>query len=564
MATDRQDSGDDGIDGVTVTLYRADGTAVGSVTTTGGGSYSFSGLLPGEYYLEFSNLPAGYVFTFADTGSDASDSDANRTTGRTATFTLVSGQIDNTWDAGLYRPASVGNQVWLDTDGDGVQDSGELGVRGVTVQLSGTTGAGVTVSRSAITDDNGFYRFDDLAPGTYTVTVVAPAGFLITAADQGSNDAIDSDADPTTGAMSATVLESGEVDLTWDAGLYRPASIGDRVWRDTNGNGVQDAGEPGVANVEVRLSGTTGAGVAVSRTTTTNGSGLYRFDNLAPGIYTITVIAPAGDGFTVADQGGDDAQDSDADSGGVMPSTTLVSGEEDLSWDAGLFGVASIGNYVWEDTNGNGVQDVGEPGVEGVEVRLSGTTGAGVAVSLTTTTDSNGFYRFDDLAPGTYTVTVVPPTGYVLTAANQGSDDTVDSDADPNTGVMTATVLESGEVDLTWDAGLYRFASIGDLVWEDRNGNGVQETGEPEVAGVEVRLSGTTGAGATVNLTATTTITGFYRFDDLAPGTYTVTVVAPAGYVFTAANQGSNDAADSDARSEHGRYECDSARIRRD
>ncbi|MBO9312797.1 MAG: DUF11 domain-containing protein, partial [Chloroflexus sp.] len=449
----QQDSGENGIDGVTVTLYRADGTAVGSVTTTGGGSYSFSGLLPGEYYLEFSNLPAGYVFTFADTGSDASDSDANRTTGRTATFTLVSGQIDNTWDAGLYRPASIGNYVWEDTNGNGLQDAGEPGVRGVTVQLSGTTGAGVTVSRSAITDDNGFYRFDDLAPGTYTVTVVPPTGYVITAANQESNDAIDSDADPTTGAMSATVLESGEVDLTWDAGLYRPASIGDRVWRDTNGNGVQDAGEPGVANVEVRLSGTTGAGVAVSRTTTTNGSGLYRFDNLAPGIYTITVIAPAGDGFTVADQGGDDAQDSDADSGGVMPSTTLVSGEEDLSWDAGLFGAASIGNYVWEDTNGNGVQDVGEPGVEGVEVRLSGTTGAGVAVSRTTTTDSNGFYRFDDLAPGTYTVTVVPPTGYVLTAANQGSDDAIDSDAHPTTGAMSATVLESGEVDLTWDAG---------------------------------------------------------------------------------------------------------------
>ncbi len=543
----QQDGGENGIGSVTVTLYRSDGTVVGSTATVGDGSYSFSGLLPGEYYLEFSNLPAGYVFTFADTGSDASDSDANRTTGRTATFTLVSGQIDNTWDAGLYRPASIGNYVWEDTNGNGLQDAGEPGVRGVTVQLSGTTGAGVTVSRSAITDDNGFYRFDDLAPGTYTVTVVAPAGFLITAANQGSNDAIDSDADPTTGAMSATVLESGEVDLTWDAGLYRPASIGDRVWRDTNGNGVQDAGEPGVANVEVRLSGTTGAGVAVSRTTTTNGSGLYRFDNLAPGIYTITVIAPAGDGFTVADQGGDDAQDSDANAGGVMPSTTLVSGEEDLSWDAGLFGAASIGNYVWEDTNGNGVQDVGEPGVEGVEVRLSGTTGAGVAVSRTTTTDSNGFYRFDDLAPGTYTVTVVPPTGYVLTAANQGSDDAIDSDAHPTTGAMSATVLESGEVDLTWDAGLYRPASIGNYVWEDTNGNGVQDVGEPGLEGVEVRLSGTTGAGATVNLTATTTITGFYRFDDLAPGTYTVTVVAPAGYVFTAANQGSNDAADSDA-----------------
>jgi len=786
----QQDSGENGIDGVTVTLYRADGTAVGSVTTTGGGSYSFSGLLPGEYYLEFSNLPAGYVFTFADTGSDASDSDANRTTGRTATFTLVSGQIDNTWDAGLYRPASIGDRVWLDTNGNGVQDAvettgvtgvavaifsvgpngvidggddvfitatntdtngnysfsglapgeyyllfnlptgfaistpdqgsndatdsdvnpmsrqttiitlrsgdndpswdmglyrfasigdlvwedlngngvqetGEPGVKDVTVQLSGITGAGVTVSRSAITDDdglyrfddlvpgtytvtvvapagyvftaanqdsddavdsdadpntgvmsatvlesgevdltwdaglyrpasignyvwedtngngvqdasepgvegvevrltgttgagaavsrttttdsNGFYRFDNLAPGTYTVTVVPPTGYVLTAANQGSDDAIDSDANPTTGAMSATVLESGEVDLTWDAGLYRPASIGDRVWRDTNGNGVQDAGEPGVEGVEVRLTGTTGAGVAVSRTTTTDSNGFYRFDDLAPGTYAITVMAPVGDGFTVAHQGGNDERDSDADASRAMPSTTLVSGEEDLSWDAGVFGAASIGNYVWEDTNGNGVQDVGEPGVEGVEIRLTGTTGAGVAVSRTTTTDSNGFYRFDNLAPGTYTVTVVPPTGYVLTAANQGSDDALDSDANPTTGAMSATVLESGEVDLTWDAGLYRLASIGNYVWEDTNGNRVQDAGEPGVEGVEVRLTGTTGAGVAVSRTTTTDSNGFYRFDNLAPGTYTVTVVPPTGYVLTAANQGSDDAVDSDA-----------------
>jgi protocatechuate 3,4-dioxygenase beta subunit len=445
------------------------GVAVSRTTTTdSNGFYRFDDLAPGTYTVTVVP-PTGYVLTAANRGSnDAIDSDANPTTGAMSATVLESGEVDLTWDAGLYRPVSIGNYVWEDLNGNGLQDAGEPGVRGVTVQLSGTTGAGVTVSRSAITDDNGFYRFDDLAPGTYTVTVVAPAGFLITAANQGSNDAIDSDADPTTGAMSATVLESGEVDLTWDAGLYRPASIGDRVWRDTNGNGVQDTGEPGVANVEVRLSGTTGAGVAVSRTTTTNDSnGLYRFDDLAPGTYAITVIAPVGDGFTVAHQGGNDERDSDADASGAMPSTTLVSGEADLSWDAGLFGAASIGNFIWEDTNGNGVQEAGEPGMKDVEVRLSGTTGAGVAVSRTTTTDSNGFYRFDDLAPGTYTVTVVPPTGYVLTAANQVSDDTVDSDADPNTGAMSATVLESGEVDLTWDAGLYRFASIGDLVWED-------------------------------------------------------------------------------------------------
>jgi len=541
-----QDTGESGIGNVTVTLYRADGSMVGSTTTAADGSYSFTNLPPGEYYLVFSNLPSGYVFTAADQGGDdAADSDASQSTGQTATFTLVSGQVDERWDAGAYQPASIGNFVWEDTDGDGVQDGTESGVANVTVRLNGTTGAGAAVTLTAITDSDGFYRFDNLAPGTYTVMVQASAGYAVTATDQGGDDARDSDADPNTGVMSATELESGEVDLTWDAGLYRPASIGDRVWRDTNGNGIQDSGEPGVANVTVQLSGTTGAGAVVAQTTTTDGDGLYRFTNLAPGTYTITVTAPAGDGFTAADQGGDDSRDSDANSSGVMSATTLVSGEEDVSWDAGLFGAASIGNFVWEDINGNGVQDAGEPGIEGVEVQLTGTTGIGTVVNLTTTTDSDGFYRFDNLAPGTYTVAVQSPGGYVFTTDNQGSDDARDSDANPATGEMSATVLESGEVDLIWDAGLYRPASIGNFVWEDTDGDGVQDTGESGIGNVTVTLYRADGSpvGST-----TTAADGSYSFTNLPPGEYYLVFSnLPSGYVFTAADQGGDDAADSDA-----------------
>ncbi|OAN45081.1 hypothetical protein A6A03_02690 [Chloroflexus islandicus] len=546
----RQDTGEPGIPGVTVTLYRAsDDSVAGTATTAADGSYSITGLLPGEYYVVFSNLPSGYVFTAADQGDNALDSDANPTTGRTANFTLVSGQTDLTWDAGAYRPASIGNYVWLDVNGDGIQNDGTTGITGVTVTLSGTTGAGVTVNLSTTTDSSGFYLFDNLAPGTYTVTVARPSGYEFTAANQGADDAVDSDADPTTGAMSATVLESGEEDLMWDAGLYQPASIGNYVWDDTNGNGVQDTGEPGVANVTVTLSGTTGAGVAVNRSTTTDSNGFYLFDNLAPGTYTVTVVRPSGYEFTAANQGTDDAVDSDVvnPATGAMSATELVSGEADLTWDAGLYQPASIGNYVWNDLNGNGVQDTGEPGVANVTVTLNGTTGAGVTVNRTTTTNGSGLYLFDGLAPGTYTVTVVRPSGYEFTAANQGADDAVDSDADPTTGAMSATGLVSGEADLTWDAGLYQPASIGDRVWRDSNGNGVQDAGELGVANVEVRLSGTTGAGVAVNRTTFTDSDGRYRFDDLAPGEYAITVIAPPNDAFTVPNQGGDDALDSDA-----------------
>ena len=52
---------------------------------------------------------------------------------------------------------------------------------------------------------------------------------------------------------SSTTLIISESDPTWDAGLYRPVTVGDRVWLDIDGDGVQDVGEPGIANVTLEL-----------------------------------------------------------------------------------------------------------------------------------------------------------------------------------------------------------------------------------------------------------------------------------------------------------------------
>ncbi|WP_287904492.1 SdrD B-like domain-containing protein [Chloroflexus sp.] len=549
-----QDTGEAGIGGVTVNLYRADGSAAGTATTAADGSYSFTGLVPGEYYVVFSNLPSGYVFTAADQGDNALDSDANPTTGRTANFTLTSGQTDTTWDAGAYRPASIGNVVWEDTNGNGVQDTGEPGIDSVTVTLNGTTGAGVAVNLTTPTSGSGLYRFDNLAPGTYTVTVVRPSGYEFTAVNQGTDDAVDSDADPTSGAMSATELVSGEEDLTWDAGLYRPASIGNYVWEDLNGNGVQDTGEVGIGGVTVTLYRADGS---VAGTATTAADGSYSITNLVPGEYYVVFSnLPGGYVFTAADQGGDNAVDSDANqTTGRTANFTLVSGQSDLTWDAGLYRPASVGDFVWRDTNGNGQQDVGEQGVNGITVTLTGAGVDGVfgtsddisRTAVTGDTGVSGEYLFSGLPPGDYYLTFSGlAVGDGFTAADQG-DDATDSDANSSTGRTANFTLVSGQTDRTRDAGLFGVASIGNFVWEDVNGNGVQDAGEPGIDGVTVTLNGTTGAGVTVNLTATTSGGGFYRFDNLAPGTYTVTVSRPDGYEFTAVNQGTDDAVDSDA-----------------
>lgn len=178
-----------------------------------------------------------------------------------------------------------------------------------------------------------------------------------------------------------------------------------------------------------------------------------------------------------------------------------------------ILALPTVGDRVWEDMNRNGVQDSGEPAISNVTVMLRN-----ASVVLTTQTNASGLYQFLDLYPGSYNLSFLLPTGYYFTPQNQGGDDAVDSDADPVTGRTAQFGLVAGQRDFTWDAGLFRLATLGDRVWEDANGNGVQDSGEPAVSDVAVTLRNSTST-----LTTTTNATGLYQFRDLIPGVYNVT-----------------------------------------
>jgi hypothetical protein len=113
---------------------------------------------------------------------------------------------------------------------------------------------------------------------------------------------------------------------------------------------------------------------------------------------------------------------------------------------------AAIGDTVWIDEDQDGIQDADEPGFPDVTVNLYDCLDNLIA---TTTTDGDGFYKFDGLTPGDYYVEFIKPEGYAITLQDQGADDSVDSDADPVTGIAACTTLDPGEYDPTWDCGLY-------------------------------------------------------------------------------------------------------------
>ena len=550
-----QDTGEPGIDGVKVDLLTCDGTFVATTTTGTNGDYLFSGLAPGSYFVKFQR-PDGFVFSPLNVGDAAFDSDA-QSNGQTSCFDLASGETNLTIDAGLYEPvqanAQLGDFVWHDLNADGIQNAGEPGIAGAAVELFSCPAEGEgTLLATTTTNANGLYLFANLLPGDYYVQFAKPDGFLFASPVlQGSNPALDSDADPTTGRTQCVALAEGESNLTLDAGFYNPAALGDFVWNDENRNGIQDEGEPGISGVRVELF-ECGSDV-VKATTTTGVNGGYLFDGLMPGSYYVRFEAPDGFEFTLLNVGTDITVDSDAESNGQTACVTLQSGDFNDTIDAGLYmpATAQLGDFVWHDLNADGIQQSGEPGIAGATVELFMCNG--MDPIATQTTNSNGLYLFDNLAAGSYQVKFTRPAGFEFGSPSLVGDPKFDSNADPMTGLTACIDLAQGESNLTIDAGFYKSAALGDFVWNDQNQNGIQDMGEPGIPGVVVNLYTCEG----VFLDDTTTDgNGIYSFTGLMPGSYYVLFEAPMDFVFSPQFQGGDPAKDSNADPETGATPC--------
>lgn len=488
-----QDTGETGINNVTLNLIGAGPDGVfgnaddisRTTTTDSNGKYSFPNLPAGSYRVTV-NTPSGLTATQTQPNAVG----------------LAAGQTIDTLDFGFTRQqASIGDTVYTDTNNNSSQDSGETGIAGIPVNLigagpDGQFGTADDFSRSTTTDSNGKYSFTGLGAGNYRVTVNNPSGFTATQTQP-----------------NAIALSNGQNLDTVDFGFIRQqsgiSSIGDTVFNDTNGNGIQDTGEPGIGNVTVNLRDSSGN---IISTTTTDTNGNYRFPNLPSGNYTVAVPnPPAGFSPTL-----------------VSPPINLRPGENIDTADFGFTQQprGTIGDTVFSDTNGNNTQEPGEPGISGLSLVLRDTSGN---VISTTNTDTNGNYRFVNITPGSYTVAVTnPPSGFTPTLTQTNPIN-----------------LTSGQNINTVDFGFRppSQSSIGDTVFQDLNGNGVQDSNDVGLGGVKVRLFGP-GPDGIINTPDDNLIAeqftdnapsiiiggrGNYTFNNLPPGTYRVESDTPPG-----------------------------------
>ena len=511
---------------------------VGNTVTDLDGSYLFSDLVPGDYFVA---IPAGQAPLNGWRSSspdfslglpEASDDDDDGTVA--PGYAAVTGQVvldyetEPTTESGDYFTSNseakadsmgtptdsnnsqlfvdfgfspmpeyrIGNLVWRDYDDDGIADLGEPGLAGITVELYRDNGATVgvldatdTSAGSTTTDADGRYDFDGLEAGEYLVHI-----------------------------PSQTDLDG------WRTAGTPIANADGNV--DNDNNGVVDATD-GWSTGAVTLGGTPG---------------------------------PADHDEPIAEY--------DGTTGNVAEDGLARDDRSNLTVDFGFFSGLRLGNQVWLDDGAganldNGVFDADENGLTGVAVQLWLDDGDSIfdnstdTLVLSTSTDAEGNYWFEHLEPGAYFVALPAFTGALSSTGTVGiglSDDNLDDGA-PVTGYVavsgvlnlsiggaqtaeedTSPVLDGWAEDeanlvgttyrdedsfLTVDFGitsvpLYR---IGNRVWADWNNNGTAEAAEPGIAGVLVQLRDD--ADGLVAETVTNAA-GFYEFTGLVEGDYSI------------------------------------------
>jgi CshA-type fibril repeat protein len=541
-----QDSEERGIVGIRVELYNHSSVLIATKSTDSHGLYQFENISSNRYFVKFI-VPDDYTVSPKNSGANSSKDSDTDSSGKTDFVMLVAGQEDNSLDMGLFqKPVKLGDRVWYDANKNGIQDSGESGIKDVKVELYRAGGEFIA---STTTDSSGLYLFNGLIPSDYYILFTPSAGYTISTKDRGSDDTKDSDTN-SAGRTDLFKLESGKNNASVDMGLYQQrVSFGNFVWLDTNHNGIQDEGENGVKDVNVTLFDTNGAVASIL----TDENGNYIFTGIPPADYYVEFkLLPSGHILSPKNEGDDKKRDSDvyknSDNRFVTEETTLIAGQSSLEWDMGIYKTicpptkAVLGDLVWNDVNKDGIQDIGESGIEGVKVALYNyNTDEKVA---TATTNENGNYEFTSIDMGEYYLIFDVPTGYFVSGKNQADSDALDSDTDRE-GRTDVITLKAGKINSSVDMGLHQAGStIGDRVWYDENLNGIQDDGELGVNGVSVTLRDL----ADINVNSTTTnVSGEYHFTNINVGTYSVVFSnLPIGYIFSFQNQGGDESKDSD------------------
>ncbi|TAG45704.1 MAG: hypothetical protein EAZ33_06840, partial [Oscillatoriales cyanobacterium] len=397
-------------------------------------------------------------------------------------------------DIGAYEYGPIVTGVkYNDLNGDGVRQAAEPGLPGWVISVG---------TKSATTAADGSYTLRDVKTNT-AITEAPPAGTPPTAWVQTVGPT-----PPSTGIVNVTGANFGNFQKTTIAGKtfsdlagngFTPddtvlAGVVVNLYKDTNGDGIFQAATDTV--------------VGTPQTTTATGD--YSFADIGPGKYLIQATPPANSSISFP--------------AGAIPAipVTTQSGLAVTGQNFGIFKNITITGQKFNDLNGNGVKEGAEPGLEGWKILLEPQTFIGTAVPRSTTTDASGNYTFTDVGAGTFLLREEQKTGWQQTFPVPPAATRLTTASGVN--IANTTTLPT-------NFGNFQVGKISGIKFNDRNKNGVQDAGEPALAGWRIYLDANNNGTLEPTETATVTdITGKYQFNDLPFATYNVRELVEPGW----------------------------------
>ena len=481
---------------IVVTLYDCNGQLLRTSNSDINGVVVFDQLYLEEFYIEVT-LENDLIIHPNGIFSDAN--------GLNTTDCFLLEEAGTSIGVPVVRFSSVGNFVWHDENRNGVIDNGEPGIPNLFISLTDCNGVLVSQTR---TDDNGNYTFEDIAPGDYMICTDDPGNFYEPTIFFGSDDSVNSDFDLGNGTLCSACFSvtafSDNSDI--DFGFIREVTeINIEVWFDDDGDGRFDAGENASVGTTVTLFDCNGIEVASA---ISDANGIVSFVDIGLGDYYIQAEEIAGLDFS--------NNTSITGDNGTATSDCFTVDSSGAELEIGYVGPSTIGDFVWLDINDNGRQDTDEPGVEGITLNLINSAGV---TQQTVTSDANGNYLFEDLAPDAYRIILVGlSSDYTLTRSGQASDD-LDSDFEQTNTLIATPILNllSNQIDLDIDLGLLPAPiQINGVVWNDGNGNMLNDS-ESGLGDVIIELYSCSG-----DLIQETTSgnNGEFVFEDVMVGDY--------------------------------------------
>ncbi|MCH8536080.1 MAG: calcium-binding protein, partial [Flavobacteriaceae bacterium] len=421
-----QDPDEPGIEGVSVIIINANNVGLSTVTDVDG-NWNIN-VIGGTTNIFISNntLPEGALKTQGE--------DPN-------IVTAIENETVNVEPFGYFLVGSLEGRVYKDVNGNGTQDLDEAGIEGVDINITDEFGNEST----AITDINGDWFIDEIGAGEVTIDINQNSPNFPTGAVQTEGT------DPKTVTLTpAQTLNVG------NDGFFESGLINGTLYLDSNGNGTQDIGEDGIANITITIENSLGE----IQTETTDANGNW------------SVLVPEGEVTITIDEAAPNFPEGAVQTEGENPTIFNVINGEEYSQNDGFYQFGILEGVVYLDENANGVQDIGEVGIDNISIEIT-TSGGDL---LTTTTDSNGNWSIEVPIGETIVQIDENQAGFPpIVIQTEGTNPTIQN-------------IEVNQINTQTD-GFAEAGILEGIIYLDENANGTQDADETGIPNINVEVT---------------------------------------------------------------------------